>query len=92
MILENKPMARSGAGYDWDDYYGYEEIVSFMEGLAANDDDINVIDIGKTYEGRDMKVKKIDEKQNHQNCYLPLCAISNSIIHLCKGNISHFPN
>ena len=40
MILDNKPMARSGAGYDWDDYYGYDEIVSFMEGLAANDDDI----------------------------------------------------
>ena len=59
MILENKPMARSGAGYDWEDYYGYDEIVSFMEGLAANDDDINVIDIGKTYEGRDMKVHTI---------------------------------
>ena len=46
--------------YDWDDYYRHEDINNFIDELAStNSDFINTVSIGKTVEGRDMRVIQI---------------------------------
>ncbi|TRY74919.1 hypothetical protein TCAL_04987 [Tigriopus californicus] len=44
---------------DWNDYYDYDIIVEFMEELANDYEFVNVVSIGKSYEGQDMKVIQI---------------------------------
>jgi len=45
---------------DWDDYYSLDVINEFLEDTAAaNSEFINVVSIGKSYEGREMKVIEI---------------------------------
>jgi len=41
---------------DWDDYYDHDTINQFLDALAAANDWASVINIGKSYEGRDMNV------------------------------------
>jgi len=50
---------RSNAGYtlDWDDYYSHDVLNEFIEALAASND--FAINIGQSYEGRDMNVLAI---------------------------------
>merc|ERR1719210_2477562 len=46
--------------YDWDDYYRHDDINNFIDELAStNSDFINTVSIGKTNEGRDMRVIQI---------------------------------
>ena len=46
--------------YDWNDYYRHEDINNFIDELAStNSDFINTVSIGKTVEGRDMRVIQI---------------------------------
>jgi len=67
LIQETKPKERKerpeGKGYtlDWDDYYEVEYLNEFIESLAADNDFASIIDIGKSYEGRDMKVLAIEK-------------------------------
>jgi len=67
LIQETKPKARTGkpegARYtmDWNDYYEVEFLNEFIETLAAENDFASIIDIGQSYEGRDMKVLAIEK-------------------------------
>ena len=45
--------------YDWNDYYSYERINDFIDSLDCAKKWVNTISIGKTYEGRDMRVIEI---------------------------------
>ena len=42
--------------FDWTDYYPHADLNMFIQGLAEANDWASIIDIGKSYEGRDMKV------------------------------------
>merc|ERR1712168_1192411 len=44
---------------DWDDYYGIDVLNEFLDVLAAKNDFAEIINIGKSYEGRDMNVLAI---------------------------------
>merc|ERR1719391_1018286 len=44
---------------DWDDYYDHDTLNQFLDALAAANDWASVINIGKSYEGRDMNVLAI---------------------------------
>jgi len=46
---------------DWDDYYQHDVINSFLEELASLNDFAEVITIGQSYEGRDMKVLRTNK-------------------------------
>ena len=59
---ENESMKRNkmNLGYDWNDYYRHDEINNFIDELAStNPEFINTVSIGKTVEGRDMRVIQI---------------------------------
>ena len=60
--------SRSVAGYsmNWDDYHQVDVINEFIEALADNNDFARIINIGQSYEGRDMKVLAI-EKVRHKD-------------------------
>jgi len=51
-------MVAEGKKYtlDWDDYYSHDVLNEFLDSLAADNDFAEVINIGKSYEGRDMNV------------------------------------
>merc|ERR1712228_833009 len=61
LIDETKPKARSGAPMDWDDYHPHETLNQFIEGLASANDWARIINIGQSYEGRDMEVLAIEK-------------------------------
>jgi hypothetical protein len=44
---------------DWEDYHSHEQINNYIESLAEAHDYVSVVNIGQTYEGREMKVIKI---------------------------------
>jgi len=44
---------------DWDDYYEIDVLNQFLDALAEKNDFAEVLNIGKSYEGRDMKVLAI---------------------------------
>ena len=46
--------------YDWNDYYSHEHINDFIDSLDCAKKWVNTISIGKTYEGRDMRVIEIN--------------------------------
>jgi len=47
---------KSGYTLDWDDYYSHDVLNEFLQALADANDFAEVINIGKSYEGRDMNV------------------------------------
>lgn len=49
---------KSDAQYDWDDYYGHDQINAFIDGLD-NADYIRTASIGSSVENRDMRVIQI---------------------------------
>jgi len=61
LIEETKPNAssRSGGKMDWNDYYPHEDLNAFIQGLADANDFASIINIGQSYEGRDMSVLAI---------------------------------
>jgi len=66
LIKETAPKAHKkapGARYtmDWNDYYEHEYHNEFIEALAAENDFASIIDIGQSYEGRDMKILAIEK-------------------------------
>jgi len=63
LIEETRPRNMSVKGsLDWDDYYPHEDLQAFIQGLAdTNADWARIINIGQTYEGRDMNVLAIEK-------------------------------
>jgi len=62
LIEETKPKnasSRSGGKMDWNDYYPHEDLNAFIQGLADANDFASIINIGQSYEGRDMNVLAI---------------------------------
>jgi len=53
-----KSVQRGNRAYDldWNDYYDHDTLNQFLEALAEANDFADVISIGQSYEGRDMKV------------------------------------
>ncbi len=59
--MNSKKSHRSGQ-YDWEDYYSHDDINTFIDELAStNSDWVSTVSIGKSYEGRDMRVIKIEK-------------------------------
>jgi len=54
-----KKQAKKDYDLDWDDYYDHDTLNQFLDALAASNDFANIINIGKSYEGRDMNVLAI---------------------------------
>ena len=65
LIQDTKPSPKSGksAGkrytMDWADYHDIDVLNEFIESLAETNDFASIIPIGKSYEGREMKVLAI---------------------------------
>merc|ERR1712066_924426 len=62
LIQDTKPSPKSSKSegkrhtMNWDDYQRHDVLNEFIESLAEANDFASIIDIGKSYEGRDMKV------------------------------------
>ena len=57
LLQQSRPSNGSARGtFDWTDYYPHADLNMFIQGLADANDWASIIDIGKSYEGRDMKV------------------------------------
>jgi len=62
LIEETMPKnssSRSAGKIDWEDYYPHEDLNAFIQGLADANDFADIINIGQSYEGRDMNVLAI---------------------------------
>merc|ERR1712002_105195 len=62
LIEETMPKnssSRSAGKIDWEDYYPHEDLNAFIQGLADANDFAEIINIGQSYEGRDMNVLAI---------------------------------
>merc|ERR1712227_957305 len=62
LIEETKPKnasSRSGGKMDWNDYYPHEDLNAFIQGLADANDFASIINIGQSFEGREMNVLAI---------------------------------
>jgi len=60
MLEETRPGNGSARGtFDWTDYYPHADLNTFIQGIADANDWASIIDIGQSYEGRDMKVLAI---------------------------------
>ena len=46
---------------DWNDYYSHDDFNEFIDKLASTYDFVNTISIGKSVEGRDMRVITINK-------------------------------
>ncbi len=53
-----KPLSGTGQ-IDWNNYYRYDDIVSWLTATANADDDVTLASIGRTYEGRTMYMLQI---------------------------------
>ena len=49
------------SNYDWNDYYSHECINDFIDSQDCAKKWVKTISIGKTYEGRDMRVIEINK-------------------------------
>merc|ERR1711963_1647 len=59
---QNRNRAIPSSGYDWKDYHSHADINNFIDDLAASNAGwVSTQSIGKTYEGRDMRVIKIEK-------------------------------
>lgn len=44
---------------DWDDYYSHDTITAFLDELETSYEDVEVVDLGQTFEKRTQKLIKI---------------------------------
>jgi len=56
---KNKMAEEKKYTLDWTDYYSHDVLNEFLDSLAADNDFAEVINIGQSYEGRDMNVLAI---------------------------------
>merc|ERR1712042_120736 len=62
LVELSKPKNSSARGmFDWADYYPHEDLNTWIAGLADANDFARIINIGKSYEGRDMNVLAIEK-------------------------------
>merc|ERR1712066_940434 len=62
LLEQSRPSNGSARGsFDWNDYYPHADLNTFIQGLADANDFARIIDIGKSYEGREMKVLAIEK-------------------------------
>jgi len=66
LIMENQPRnsttrSRSGYTMDWNDYHKIDVLNEFIQALADANDFARIINIGQSYEGRDMNVLAIEK-------------------------------
>ena len=60
LIEETKPRNTSSRGvFDWNDYYPHEDLNALIQGWADANDFASIINIGQSYEGREMNVLAI---------------------------------
>jgi len=59
LIEETRPLAKSGEAMDWTDYHQHDTLNAFIQGLADANEWADIINIGQSYEGRDMNVLAI---------------------------------
>ena len=53
---------RTSSGFDWTDYHSHDDINTFIDELAASNAGwVSTASIGKSYEGRDIRVVKIEK-------------------------------
>jgi len=53
---------RTSSGFDWKDYHSHDDINTFIDELAASNAGwVSTASIGKSYEGRDIRVVKIEK-------------------------------
>ena len=70
LIQETKPSGKAvksdGKRYamDWDDYHDHDTLNEFIAALADANDFASIINIGQSYEGRDMNVLAITKVFN----------------------------
>jgi len=57
--MKNKMAPKKDYDLDWDDYYDHDVLNQFLDALAGANDWAEVINIGQSYEGRDMNVLAI---------------------------------
>ena len=53
--------AKSAGNIDWKKYYSFTDLNAFIERLAEKNEFARIVNIGKSFEGRDMKVLAIDK-------------------------------
>jgi carboxypeptidase A4 len=58
-VVRAKPSSNKAYELDWDDYYDHDILNQFLDAQAAANDWAEVINIGQSYEGRDMNVLAI---------------------------------
>jgi len=62
LVELSQPKNSSARGmFDWTDYYPHEDLNTWIAGLADANDFARIINIGKSYEGRDMNVLAIEK-------------------------------
>ena len=62
LIQETMPRNTSARGmFDWTDYYSHDDLNLFIQDLADTTNYTRIINIGKSYEGRDMNVLAIEK-------------------------------
>lgn len=62
---------RRAAGYDWTSYHSLDETYTFLESLAARFPGIvEVVDAGRTYEGRSIKGVKVSFKSGNKGIFI----------------------
>ena len=57
----NKVKSNTSAGMDWEDYQPLDVLNSFIQSLADANDFARIINIGQSYEGRDMNVLAVEK-------------------------------
>merc|ERR1712002_1013932 len=62
LVELSQPKNSSARGmFDWTDYYPHDDLNPWIAGLADANDFARIINIGKSYEGRDMNVLAIEK-------------------------------
>jgi len=62
LVELSQPKNSSARGmFDWTDYYPHDDLNTWIAGLADANDFARIINIGKSYEGRDMNVLAIEK-------------------------------
>lgn len=54
MIEKTTPRDGQSRAFDWTDYHRYDEIMAFIDEVAANNSFAEIFNIGQSYEGREM--------------------------------------
>ena len=68
LIEQTQPRNMTARGaIDWNDYYPHEDLNAFIQGLADSNDWADIINIGQSYEGRDMNVLAITKVRLYEN-------------------------